>query len=116
MRPDTAPNNGFLIPHQIKNGAREAEKFCKSHFISSSVMYITREMRVQFGTLLADIGHIELLKNYQIGDKWKEKLNTWFSDTSQTFNVYSNHSSVVKALLCAGLYPNVAATEQGIIL
>ncbi|KAI3497504.1 hypothetical protein L1887_40163 [Cichorium endivia] len=97
-----------------ENGAREAERFCKSHFISSSVMYMIREMRVQFGTLLADIGLIDLPKNYRIGGKWKEKLDTWFSDTSQTFNVYSDHSSVVKALLCAGLYPNVAATEQGI--
>lgn len=97
-----------------ENGAHTAERFCKSHFLSSSVMYMIRDMRVQFGTLLADIGLIDLPKNYQSGGKWREKLDSWFSDTSQTFNVYSNHSSVVKALLCAGLYPNVAATEQGI--
>ncbi|XP_076921009.1 DExH-box ATP-dependent RNA helicase DExH7, chloroplastic-like [Bidens hawaiensis] len=97
-----------------ENGSNAAERFCKSYFLSSSVMYMIRDMRVQFGTLLADIGLLELPKNYQIGGKWKEKLDSWFSDTSQTFNVYSNHSSVVKALLCAGLYPNVAATEQGI--
>ncbi|XP_076947486.1 DExH-box ATP-dependent RNA helicase DExH7, chloroplastic isoform X2 [Bidens hawaiensis] len=97
-----------------ENGSNAAERFCKSYFLSSSVMYMIRDMRVQFGTLLADIGLIELPRNYQIGGKWKEKLDSWFSDTSQTFNVYSNHSSVVKALLCAGLYPNVAATEQGI--
>ncbi|KAI3755191.1 hypothetical protein L1987_54986 [Smallanthus sonchifolius] len=97
-----------------ENGANAAERFCKSYFLSSSVMYMIRDMRVQFGTLLADIGLIELPKNYQTGGKWREKLDSWFSDTSQTFNVYSNHSSVVKALLCAGLYPNVAATEQGI--
>ncbi|KAJ9552389.1 hypothetical protein OSB04_016434 [Centaurea solstitialis] len=98
----------------IANGANGAERFCKSHFLSSSVMYMIRDMRVQFGTLLADIGLIDLPKNYQIGGKWKEKLDSWFSDTTQPFNVYSNHSSVVKAVLCAGLYPNVAATEQGI--
>ncbi|XP_022027581.1 DExH-box ATP-dependent RNA helicase DExH7, chloroplastic isoform X2 [Helianthus annuus] len=97
-----------------ENGSNAAERFCKSYFLSSSVMYMIRDMRVQFGTLLADIGLIELPKNYQNGGKWKEKLDSWFSDTSQTFNVYSNHLSVVKALLCAGLYPNVAATEQGI--
>ncbi|XP_023740129.1 DExH-box ATP-dependent RNA helicase DExH7, chloroplastic isoform X2 [Lactuca sativa] len=97
-----------------ENGANAAERFCKSHFLSSSVMYMIRDMRVQFGTLLADIGLIDLPKNYQIGGKWKEKLDSWFSDTSQTFNVYSDHSPLVKALLCAGLYPNVAATEQGI--
>ncbi|XP_071736859.1 DExH-box ATP-dependent RNA helicase DExH7, chloroplastic [Rutidosis leptorrhynchoides] len=97
-----------------ENGANAAERFCKSYFLSSSVMYMIRDMRVQFGTLLADIGLIDLPKNYQSGGKWREKLDIWFSDASQSFNVYSNHSSVVKALLCAGLYPNVAATEQGI--
>ncbi|KAL4580736.1 hypothetical protein LXL04_016938 [Taraxacum kok-saghyz] len=97
-----------------ENGASAAERFCKSHFLSSSVMYMIRDMRVQFGTLLADMGLIDLPKNYQIGGKWKDKLDTWFSDTSQTFNVYSDHSPLIKALLCAGLYPNVAATEQGI--
>ncbi|MFS7919695.1 putative hydrolase [Helianthus anomalus] len=97
-----------------ENGSNAAERFCKSYFLSSSVMYMIRDMRVQFGTLLADIGLIELPKNYQNGGKWKDQLDSWFSDTSQTFNVYSNHLSVVKALLCAGLYPNVAATEQGI--
>nr|XP_043628822.1 DExH-box ATP-dependent RNA helicase DExH7, chloroplastic [Erigeron canadensis] len=97
-----------------ENGANAAERFCKSYFLSSSVMYMIRDMRVQFGTLLADIGLIDLPKNYQSGGKWKEKLDSWFSDTTQAFNVYSNHSSVVKALLCAGLYPNVAATQQSV--
>lgn len=97
-----------------ENGVKAAESFCNSYFLSSSVMYMIRDMRTQFGTLLADIGLIDLPKNYQIGGKWKGKLDSWFSDTSQTFNMYSNHSSVVKALLCAGLYPNVAAMEEGI--
>ncbi|KAH9751111.1 DExH-box ATP-dependent RNA helicase DExH7 [Citrus sinensis] len=48
------------------------------------------------------------------GGKKKEDLDSWFSDESQMFNMYANHSSIVKAILCAGLYPNVAATEQGV--
>nr|GFB22326.1 DExH-box ATP-dependent RNA helicase DExH7, chloroplastic isoform X2 [Tanacetum cinerariifolium] len=79
-----------------EHGAHAAERFCKSHYLSSSVMCMIRDMRVQFGTLLADIGLIDLPKNYQSGGKWREKLDSWFSDTSQAFNVYSNHSSVVK--------------------
>ncbi|KAH9685256.1 DExH-box ATP-dependent RNA helicase DExH7 [Citrus sinensis] len=48
------------------------------------------------------------------GGKKKDDLDSWFSDESQMFNMYANHSSIVKAILCAGLYPNVAATEQGV--
>ncbi|KAL6515213.1 hypothetical protein OROHE_018845 [Orobanche hederae] len=73
-------------------------------------MYMIRDMRIQFGTLIADIGLINVPK---FGWKKKEKLDNWLSDLSQPFNRYSNHSVVVKAILCAGLYPNVAAIEGG---
>ncbi|KAK4835384.1 hypothetical protein QYF36_009045 [Acer negundo] len=97
-----------------ERGVRAAQQFCSLHFLSSSVMYMIRDMRIQFGTLLADIGLINLPKKYQTEGKRKEMLDSWFSDKSQPFNMYAHHSSIVKAILCAGLYPNVAATEQGI--
>ncbi|KAL6515211.1 hypothetical protein OROHE_018843 [Orobanche hederae] len=92
------------------HGVKAAQNFCSSHFLSSSVMYMIRDMRIQFGTLIADIGLINVPK---FGWKKKEKLDNWLSDLSQPFNRYSNHSVVVKAILCAGLYPNVAAIEGG---
>ncbi|KAK5841973.1 DExH-box ATP-dependent RNA helicase DExH7, chloroplastic [Gossypium arboreum] len=97
-----------------EKGVKAAQRFCKMYFLSSSVMSMIRDMRIQFGTLLADIGFINLPKNYQSGGKRKENLDGWFSDYSQPFNRHSHHSAVVKAILCAGLYPNVAATELGI--
>ncbi|CAL0330726.1 unnamed protein product [Lupinus luteus] len=42
-------------------------------------------------------------------------LDSWLSDATQPFNKYAHHSSILKAILCAGLYPNVAAGEQGIV-
>ncbi|XAR56314.1 RNA helicase [Bertholletia excelsa] len=98
-----------------ENGVKAAQHFCGSYFLSSSVMYMIRDMRIQFGTLLADIGLINLPKNYQTEGKKKVKFESWLSDTSQSFNLYSHHSSVVKAIICAGLYPNIAATEDGIV-
>nr|CRL16786.1 ATP-dependent RNA helicase [Rhododendron simsii] len=98
-----------------ENGVKAAQRFCSSYFLSSSVMYMIRDMRIQFGTLLADIGLINLPKNYQVGGKKSDKLESWLSDMSQAFNIYSHHSSIVKAIICAGLYPNVAATEDGIV-
>ncbi|KAK4401986.1 DExH-box ATP-dependent RNA helicase DExH7, chloroplastic [Sesamum angolense] len=49
----------------------------------------------------------------EVGWKKKEKLDNFLSDFSQPFNQYSSHSVVVKAILCAGLYPNVATIEGG---
>ncbi|KAK6945466.1 Helicase-associated domain, partial [Dillenia turbinata] len=97
-----------------EKGAKAAQHFCKSYFLSSSVMYMIRDMRIQFGTLLADIGLINLPANLQIYRKKKEILDHWLSDMSKPFNMYSHHSSVLKAILCAGLYPNVAASEEGL--
>ncbi|XP_052191701.1 DExH-box ATP-dependent RNA helicase DExH7, chloroplastic-like [Diospyros lotus] len=98
-----------------ENGVTAAQRFCRSYFLSNSVMYMIRDMRKQFGTLLADIGLINLPKTYQIEGKKNEKLDTWLSDMSQLFNIHSHHSSIVKAIICAGLYPNVAATEEGVV-
>lgn len=98
-----------------EKGAKAAQKFCNSFFLSSSVMFMIREMRIQFGTLLADIGLITLPKGYQVDGKRMGSLDSWLSDASQPFNIYAHHSSILKAILCAGLYPNVAAGEQGIV-
>ncbi|OIT26180.1 PREDICTED: DExH-box ATP-dependent RNA helicase DExH7, chloroplastic-like isoform X1 [Nicotiana attenuata] len=97
-----------------ENGVKAAKQFCSSYFLSSSVMYMIRDMRIQFGTLLADIGLINIPKKSEIDWKKKEKLDSWLSDISQPFNTNSNHSSILKAILCAGLYPNVSAREEGI--
>ncbi|KAK7265506.1 hypothetical protein RJT34_33126 [Clitoria ternatea] len=98
-----------------EKGAKAAQQFCNSFFLSSSVMFMIREMRIQFGTLLADIGLITLPKDYQMDGKRVETLDSWLSDTSQPFNIYAHHPSIIKAILCAGLYPNVAAAAQGIV-
>ncbi|KAL1539169.1 RNA helicase [Salvia divinorum] len=92
------------------HGVKAAQKFCASHFISSSVMYMIRDMRIQFGNLLHDIG---LINMPQVGWKKKEKLENWLSDLSQPFNQYSDQLTLVRAVLCAGLYPNVAMIEVG---
>ncbi|XP_078172951.1 RNA helicase family protein isoform X1 [Carex rostrata] len=99
----------------IENGPKAAQQFCRSFFLNSSVMYMIRDMRVQFGTLLADIGLIEMPKDIlRIDRKKKGNLDTWFTNLSLPFNVNAQHSSVIKSVICAGLYPNVAATIEGI--
>ncbi|XP_018457664.2 LOW QUALITY PROTEIN: DExH-box ATP-dependent RNA helicase DExH7, chloroplastic [Raphanus sativus] len=97
-----------------ERGMKAAQRFCESKFLSSSVMRMIRDMRVQYGTLLADIGLINLPKTGEFAGRKKENLDIWFSDQTQPFNMYSQQPEVVKAILCAGLYPNIAANDKGI--
>ncbi|XP_024015493.1 DExH-box ATP-dependent RNA helicase DExH7, chloroplastic isoform X2 [Eutrema salsugineum] len=97
-----------------ERGMKAAQRFCESKFLSSSVMRMIRDMRVQFGTLLADIGLINIPKTGEFSGRKKENLDVWFSDQTQPFNMYSQQPEVVKAILCAGLYPNIAANDKGI--
>ncbi|XP_047333624.1 DExH-box ATP-dependent RNA helicase DExH7, chloroplastic [Impatiens glandulifera] len=98
-----------------ERGDRAAKQFCSKYFLSSSVMHMIRDMRIQFGTLLADIGLINSPKSHQVQGNRNDKLDNWFSDMSQPFNMYAHYPSVVKAIICAGLYPNLAATEDGLV-
>ncbi|CAD5315786.1 unnamed protein product [Arabidopsis thaliana] len=88
-----------------EQGFKAAESFCESKFLNSSVMRMMRERRVEFGMLLADIGLINLPKGE---GRRKENVDVWFSDKTQPFNMYSQEPEVVKAILCAGLCPNIA--------
>ncbi|URE09956.1 HA2 [Musa troglodytarum] len=108
-----AYNKWARILHQ--DGTRSAQQFCRSFFLNSSVMYTIRDMRVQFGGLLADIGLVDLPKHLLSYERRKDKLDSWFSDMSHQFNLNANHPSIIKSIICAGLYPNVAATTEGIV-
>ncbi|KAL3698119.1 hypothetical protein R1sor_012195 [Riccia sorocarpa] len=103
-----AAYNGWNTLASLK-GSRAARDFCTNNFLSVSTLIMIRDMRNQFASLLADIGFIRVAQ----GDKGKRgNLETLINDLNQTFNRNSLQPSVIKAALCAGLYPNVAAMEE----
>ncbi|CAD6260852.1 unnamed protein product [Miscanthus lutarioriparius] len=100
----------------LQNGAKSARQFCHSFYLNNTVMHMIRDMRLQFGTLLADIGLIDLPKDSlrpKEGSR-KNNLESWFSNMSLPFNTYARCTSVIKSIMCAGLYPNVAASLEGV--
>ncbi|XP_072970121.1 DExH-box ATP-dependent RNA helicase DExH7, chloroplastic isoform X2 [Typha angustifolia] len=107
-----AYNKWARILHE--NGAKSAQQFCRKFFLNNSVMYMIRDMRIQFGSLLADIGLVDLPEFIMNDGRRKDKLDSWFANISLPFNMYAHHSTIIKAIICAGLYPNVAATIEGI--
>lgn len=99
-----------------ENGAKSAHQFCRTFYLNSTVMYMIRDMRLQYGTLLADIGLVDLPKYSErpMDGKRKSNLESWFANMSLPFNLYARYTSVIKSVICAGLYPNVAATLEGV--
>ncbi|KAF8714746.1 hypothetical protein HU200_027269 [Digitaria exilis] len=100
----------------LQHGAKSARQFCHSYYLNSTVMQMIRFGTCVFGTLLADIGLIDLPKDSlrpKEGSR-KSNLESWFSNMSLPFNTYARCTSIIKSVICAGLYPNVAASLEGV--
>eukprot|EP00252_Welwitschia_mirabilis_P022645 TRINITY_DN6191_c0_g1_i1.p1 TRINITY_DN6191_c0_g1~~TRINITY_DN6191_c0_g1_i1.p1 ORF type:complete len:1460 (-),score=349.95 TRINITY_DN6191_c0_g1_i1:511-4890(-) len=95
-----------ILSQNGKNGTRA---FCRSHSLNEATLYMIRDMRIQFANLLAEIGFIELPKADQ---KKKDVIEKFLDDPSHPFNTHAQEPSVVKSIICAGLYPNIAKMEE----
>ncbi|XP_062225671.1 DExH-box ATP-dependent RNA helicase DExH7, chloroplastic isoform X2 [Phragmites australis] len=82
----------------LQNGAKSARQFCHSFYLNSTVMHTIRDMRLQFGTLLADIGLIDLPKDSlrPKDGRRKDILESWFSNMSLPFNMYARCAPAIK--------------------
>uniref|UniRef100_A0A7I4CTE9 RNA helicase n=1 Tax=Physcomitrium patens TaxID=3218 RepID=A0A7I4CTE9_PHYPA len=91
-------------------GGKAAREFCHANFLSISTLIMLRDLRIQFASLLADIGFL----TFSEGGKSKHDtgFEKWVDGMNQPFNLNSLQPSVVKAAICAGLYPNVAAMSK----
>ncbi|KAH8972628.1 hypothetical protein BDL97_01G000200 [Sphagnum fallax] len=69
-----------------------------------------RDMRSQFATLLSDIGFLNFPKDSK--GRQRDKIEGWMDDLQQPCNINSLHAPIVKAVIGAGLYPNVGAMEE----
>lgn len=70
---------------------RQDYQFCRKYFLSSSILKMLNNMKKQFARYLHELHflHCDYLKH-------------------PDFNVNSNNEALIKAIICAGLYPNVA--------
>jgi ATP-dependent RNA helicase DHX29 len=66
------------------------------------------DVRGQYAALLADIGFIEGPK----GRRADSSPSGWVDDSAATWNADARRAPVVKAVLTAGLYANVAAADS----
>ncbi|OAE22268.1 hypothetical protein AXG93_3491s1080 [Marchantia polymorpha subsp. ruderalis] len=69
------------------------KNFCWTNYLSPPTLQMMEDMRRQFVDLISDIGFVD-----------KRRL--------QEYNVYSGDMEMVKAVLCAGLFPSVVQCKQ----
>ena len=79
-----------------------ARKFCQRNFLNYTALIEIGDMRIQFLQLLAQIGFIEKNKG-----KWYD-----FDVKGSVYNIYGRNDDVSSAVICAGLYPNIARIEK----
>mgnify|MGYP002803825931 CR=1 FL=1 len=70
-------------------------QFCWENFLSQSVLQLIKNMKTQFAEHLREIGFI-----------------TSSDPKQETANYNSNNESLIKAILCAGFYPNVISVSH----
>ncbi|XP_048776518.2 ATP-dependent DNA/RNA helicase DHX36-like isoform X2 [Ostrea edulis] len=70
-------------------------KFCYDNFMSETTLRMLKKMKKQFAELLCDIGFVNSP-----------------DPNSRLSNVHSDNENLVTAVLCAGLYPNVAKVTK----
>ncbi|XP_028304104.1 putative ATP-dependent RNA helicase DHX57 [Gouania willdenowi] len=95
-----------------KKGTRAAYVYCRENFLSSRVLQEIASLKRQFAELLSDIGFCrEGLRARAI-----ERASTHGTDgvlkaTGPEANLNSENISLMSAMLCAALYPNVIQVQ-----
>jgi len=86
--------------------ATAGRKFCHENYLNFSAMREIGEARLQFIDLLEGIGFLD--RKPLVGEKSRidPKLLR-----SSVFNEHGNKQDLIDAVICAGLYPNVAHIE-----
>ena len=79
-------------------GASAARQVCRRHWLSEPALGMITDLRGQFFTLLRDAGLVDSSGDHAKAD-----------DMRAPWNAHASTPEMVKAVLVAGLYPNVAA-------
>ncbi|GAQ84373.1 helicase domain-containing protein [Klebsormidium nitens] len=93
-------------------GKRAGREHCRKHFLNQQTLEMLADMRAQFATLLADIGFVADATDSGAGRGRRRDAAQLADDVSRPWNAHATHPAVIKAVLCAGLYPHVAAIDK----
>jgi len=110
--------DGWLSSRRKNSGRKAASEFARKYCLSEQTLDMLSDMRGQFASMLAEIGFLSTdkskssLRPTSLSNAGQERV-PWYDDSSLPCNQYAHHPAVLKAVLFAALYPNVAAMDGG---
>src|SRR5262249_22721735 len=85
----------------------------RNNFLSLSTLKMIADLKQQFLILLKDIGFAYAAKDEQPGNsQGKRKPRQQETEVDPIFNEHASNLQLIKAVLCAGLYPHVIRIEK----
>ena len=111
------PNSDFLTlcnvweaySEAVATSASAGRKFCHANYLNPVALREIRDARMQFFDLLCNVGFLDR------GQFMNQNSRIYSDDLRRSvFNENSDKPELVHAVICAGLYPNVANIEQGV--
>lgn len=92
-----------------KKGERSAQAFLRDNFLSSMTLFQMEELRKQYSKLLVDIGFLP--GGFHLKGKGRGKTESPAGGS----NANASNLALVKAVLCAGLYPNIIVAPRPLV-
>lgn len=97
---------------RASKGDRAASNFLKQNYLSRMTLWQIDALRKQYAGLLVDIGFLP--KGFRIDDGQSRGKNNRPS-ISCGANANAENRALLKAILCAGLYPNVLIAPRSLV-
>lgn len=97
---------------ELSHGSSRARRFCDQNYLNRTALMEIKDMRRQFLDLLCQIGFVSGSGTTIDADgNWKRRNE---ATLLAPCNVHSQKEAVVDAVICAGLYPNVAHATKAL--
>lgn len=100
-----------------KKGDRSSQAFLRDNFLSRLTLFQMEDLRRQFTDLLIDIGFLP--KKFRCDNRRggrSEGQRGGLEDEAAGPNKNSKNLQLVKAILCAGLYPNIIVAPRPLVI
>mmetsp|Transcript_54900 Transcript_54900/g.164370 ORF Transcript_54900/g.164370 Transcript_54900/m.164370 type:complete len:713 (-) Transcript_54900:147-2285(-) len=96
-----------------KKGDRSVHSFLRESFLSRLTLFQMEDLRKQFADLLKDIGFLP--KSFRIDQGRGKGSQAHQSGSVDAANAYAENLQLIKAILCAGLYPNIIIAPRSLV-
>lgn len=96
-------------------GEREVQTFLQESFLSRLTLFQMEDLRRQLSDLLVDVGFLPKDFRLKGGKRRKGRKLDEPEALQSAADAYSDNMPLIKAILCAGLYPNIIVAPRSLV-